>query len=202
MRLKKAQREILLTWIAEGLTSDEVNSRAAIFDPPFNVSRQQVDHYRKTRKVEIEEIKQRDEFSALKSGLAKKEERLYLLKQLADHLAKDLFERSLFWTDMVKGIGRGENYERVEYEEFNANEVAQLRGILDDIAKEVGDRKNSIDVTTKGEKINGDSKDRDRALSALADAIGAIIPGESTVQVSDMGAAEQTTMASSADQSG
>lgn len=153
MRLKKTQKEVLLNWIAEGLTSDEVNSRAAIFDPPFDVSRQQVDHYRKTRGIEIEEIKKRDEFSALTSGLAKKEERLYLLKQLAEHLAKDLFEKSLFWTDMVKGIGKGDDYERVEYEEFNAGEVAQLRGILDDIAKEVGDRKNSIDVTSGGKTI-------------------------------------------------
>jgi hypothetical protein len=39
-----------------------------------------------------------------------------------------------------KGIGSQDNYERVEYEEFNKAEVESLRGVLDDIAREVGDR--------------------------------------------------------------
>ncbi len=58
-----------------------------------------------------------------------------------------------------------------------------------------------VDVTSNGETII-DNVQTDRALSALADAIRAIIPGESTVRVGDMDSAEQTTMASSADQSG
>jgi hypothetical protein len=151
MRLKKAQKEALLAWIAEGLTSDEVNNRASLLDDPFEVSRQQVDHYRKTRKVQISEILQQSEHEALNAGLAKKSDRVSLLKRLAAHLTEDLFERKLFWTDMVKGIGSKEDFERIEYEEFNAAEVAQLRGVLDDIAKEVGDRKAGMDLNHDGE---------------------------------------------------
>jgi hypothetical protein len=153
MRLKKAQKEALLEWIAEGLTSDEVNNRASLLDDPFEVSRQQVDHYRKTRKVQIENILQRSEDHALNTGLAKKAARVDLLKKVAAHLTEDLFKRKLFWTDMVKGIGSKEDFERIEYEEFNAAEVAQLRGALDDIAKEVGDRQNRTDITSGGEPI-------------------------------------------------
>lgn len=153
MRLKKAQKLALLEWIAEGLTSDEVNKRAEVFEPPFDVSRQQVDHYRKTRGIEIEEIQKQAEYRALNTGLAIKSRRVELLKNLAEHLTSDLFKKDLFWTDMVKGIGKGEDFQVIEYEEFNAGEVAQLRGILDDIAKEMGDRKGNIDITSGGKAI-------------------------------------------------
>lgn len=154
MRLKKAQKEILLEWIAEGLTSAEVNARAADFDDPFEVSRQQVDHYRRTREIDIQEIIKTDEFAALNEGLSKKSERVKLLKRVAQRLTEDLLERDLVWVDMVKGIGSKEDFQVIEYEEFNAGEVAQLRGVLDDIAKELGDRKNAVDLTSKGESIN------------------------------------------------
>lgn len=153
MRLKKVQKEALLGWIAEGLTSDEVNNRASLLEDPFEVSRQQVDHYRKTRKLQIEEILKQSEYAALNVGLAKKATRVELLKKIANHLTEDLFERKLFWTDMVKGIGSKDDFERIEYEEFNAAEVAQLRGVLDDIAKEIGERQNRTDITSGGEPI-------------------------------------------------
>lgn len=143
----------MLEWIAEGLTSDEVNNRAELFEHPFSVSRQQVDHYRRTRGIDIEEIQKQAEFDALNTGLSKKSERVALLKRLAKHLTQDLFEKQLFWTDMVKGIGKGDDFQVIEYEEFNNGEVAQLRGVLDDIAKEVGDRKNNIALDPDGEIV-------------------------------------------------
>lgn len=159
MRLKKAQREALLAWIAEGLTSEEVNKRASTFEDPFDVSRQQVDFYRKTRGVIIEELSKQAEFSALNTGLAKKADRVALLKRLAEHLTLDLFEKDLFWCDMVKGIGKGDDFQVVEYEEFNASEVQQLRGLLEDIAKEVGERQGKLDITSKGKRIVVDLTD-------------------------------------------
>jgi hypothetical protein len=51
------------------------------------------------------------------------------LQQLAALMEKDLFGGFL-WV--------------VDYEEFNTAEVQQYRGVLDDIAKEVGDRKQSV----------------------------------------------------------
>ena len=139
MRLKKAQKEAVIKWIAEGLKSDEINARAAEFIPPFAVSRPQVAYYRKTREVEIEALVRAGEQDALSEGLAVKAERIKKLKQLAALMEKDLFGGFL-WLDQVKGVGSGDIATLVDYEEFNKAEVDAYRGILEDIAKEMGHR--------------------------------------------------------------
>jgi hypothetical protein len=141
MKLKKAQREAVLAWIAEGLESDEINARAAKFKPKFKVTRQQVDHYRKSRKVDIKEIQSSGEFGALTSGLAVRENRVKLLSELADLLKDDIFRLEKLWLENAKSVGM----ERFNYLEFNASEVAQLRGVLDDIAQEVGERGKTLE---------------------------------------------------------
>jgi hypothetical protein len=138
-KLEKAQKSALLGWVAEGLETSEINKRAAAFEPPFRVSPAQVDYYRKTRKVNLQEIAQSGEYDALKTGLALKEERVKRLTLLAALMEEDLFN-GVLWTSDVKMIGTGEFQERVEFEEFNASEVQQYRGVLDDIAKEVSGR--------------------------------------------------------------
>lgn len=156
MRLKKAQREALLKWIAEGLESDEINKRAAKFKPPFKVLRSQVVWYRKTRGVKLEEIQEAGEASALTTGLALKENRVATLQKLANRLLEDLFgegDENKLWLTMVKGIGSYDNYERVEYQEFNRSEIESLRGILDDIASEVGERIRKTDLTSGGKPL-------------------------------------------------
>lgn len=153
MRLKKAQKEELLKLIAAGLESDEINARAAEFKSPFEVSRQQVDFYRKTRKVNIEEIAEQAEFAALQTGLAQKAERVRKLKDLAALLEADLFDNDLLWTEEVKGVGSGTIAEIVDYLEFNRSEVDAYRGLLDDIAKEVGDRVQRQDITSGGKTL-------------------------------------------------
>lgn len=148
MRLRKTQKEALLSWIAEGLQTDEINSRAASFDPPFNVSRQQVDFYRDRRGIEVAALREAGEYDALKAGLALKAERVKRLQQLAALMERDLFGGFL-WTEQVKMIGSGPFAKEVDYEEFNTAEVQQYRGVLDDIAKEMGDRKSVAEVSGK-----------------------------------------------------
>ena len=192
MRLRKAQKTVLAEWIAEGLTSDEINLRAADFDDPFDVSRQQVDWYRKKYAVDIEELRSKAEFEALNTGLAKTSDRVKLLKRIAEKLEKDLFEDDLFWTDEVKGVGSGPIAQIVDYEEFNSAEVAQLRGVLDDIAKETGGRVQKIDQKTEhsGEVTLIDNDKYDRAISGLADAVGEILSGETSEPDGAVGSAE------------
>ena len=140
----------MLQWVAEGLQSDEINERAAVFNPPFTIGRATITHYRKTRKTDIETIIAQDEHDALSSGLALRAERVKKLKALALRLERDLFtdvEDDYVWTDQVKSIGSGGTYEIVEYEEFNKAEIDAYRGLLDDIAKEMGDRKTQADIT-------------------------------------------------------
>ena len=153
MRLKKRQKEIALKWVAEGLDTAEINQRASLFDEPFDVSRQQVDYYRKSRKTDMKEMRQLDENKALNEGLAIKAVRVEKLKALAERLYSDLMDDGLTWTEEVKGIGSGPIAEIVEYLEFNRSEIDAYRGLLDDIAREIGDRSQKHEVTGK----DGDS---------------------------------------------
>ena len=149
MRLEKSQRDAVLKWAAEGLETPAVNARAATFEPPFSVSRAQVDYYRKTRKVNLKEIAASSEYDALTTGLAVKAERVNRLQLLAALMEEDLFG-GVLWTQDVKMIGTGDAQERIEFEEFNTAEVAQDRGVLDDIAKEVGHRQQKTELTGEG----------------------------------------------------
>lgn len=142
--LRKAQKEALLAWVAEGLETDEINARAAAFRPPFQVKRANVANYRRRRNADLEAIRNAGEMDALTEGLALKDERVRKLAQLASLLEADLFGGFL-WTEQVKSIGSGTEQQTVDYEEFNASEVREYRGVLDDIAKEVGHRKQSLD---------------------------------------------------------
>jgi hypothetical protein len=144
MRLKKTQKEALLKWIAEGLRSDEINERAGEFIPPFSVYPQHVDYYRRTRQADIEILSRAGEQDALSEGLALKSQRVKRLKQLAGLMEKDLFGGFL-WLDQVKGVGSGEIAQIVDYEEFNKGEVDAYRGVLDDIAKELGGRSQRVE---------------------------------------------------------
>jgi len=146
MRLRKAQKEAVLKWIAEGARTDEINAKAKDFKPPFHVDRQQVDYYRKTRRVDLLAIKKVSEEKALIEGFALKEHRVYKLSILAALFEKDLFGGFL-WVEDVKGVGTGDAAEVVDFERFNSAEVMQYRGVLDDIAKEVGGRKVDIDAS-------------------------------------------------------
>lgn len=145
MRLKKAQKEAVLAWVAEGLESDEINERAAKFQPPFSVLRSQVAHYRASRAVELVAMTRSGEYAALSEGLALREERVGRLQKLAALMEKDLFGGFL-WLDDVKTVGGGPLAEIVDFEKFNAAEIDAYRGILDDIAKEVGQRSVKIEV--------------------------------------------------------
>jgi len=149
MRLRKGQKEAVLRWIAEGLKSDEINERAAEFIPPFVVSRRQVTYYRKSRNADIDAIIKAGEQDALSEGLALVSERVRKLKQLAALLERDLMGGFL-WLEQVKGVGSGDAATIVEYEEFNKAEIDAYRGILDDIAKELGARSQKHEVTGAG----------------------------------------------------
>ena len=140
----------MLTWIAEGLKTDEINKRAAKFKPRFKVSTRLATHYRKTRGVKLEEIQDEGETDALKTGFALKENRVAALQKLADVMLAELTREgdNRLWLTQVKGIGGYENYERIEYKEFNKAEVDALRGVLDDMATEMGHRIRRTDLTS------------------------------------------------------
>jgi hypothetical protein len=167
-RLQKKQREALIGWISEGLETDEINKHSAKFKPKFKVSRSLVEHYRRSRNVDIKKIILSGQLKALKEGLAQKAARVRLLQEMADKMMDDLLVGKLLWTDQVKGIGGQENYERIDYKEFNTGEVQQLRGVLDDIAKELGDRGPDVYVENNNFfDIESWKKEREKRLKAV-----------------------------------
>src|ERR1044072_7229741 len=152
MRLNKKQKEHLLALVAEGLQSDEINARAAKFTPPFEVARQQVDFYRASRGVALEEIKAESESDALRAGFAVKERRGrggrrkharrpprppalragFAVKERRVEVLSEIAER--IYADLQGGIREGDAFA------FKEAEVKQLRGLFDDLAKESGAR--------------------------------------------------------------
>lgn len=82
----------------------------------------------------------------LESGLALDYERVQELKVLADFLIEQMNQQdeagnyANVWLPDVKQIGGGNNAERVDIVRFNAAIIDQLRGVLDDLAKETGGR--------------------------------------------------------------
>ena len=89
--------------------------------------------------------------AVLADGLAQDYERVELLKKLAAYLVGEVLRRDesgehrRVWLRDVKQIGSGDGAERVDVERFNAELIGQLRGVLDDLAKETGGRKQRVE---------------------------------------------------------
>lgn len=113
-----------------------------------------------------EERKNAEREREFSEGIALDFERVRKLKRLADFLEAQIYEQieerisalvmgedgelerqivmqprhERLWVKDVKGIGRGEDFERVEIVRFNQALLAEFRATLDDIAKETGGR--------------------------------------------------------------
>jgi hypothetical protein len=87
--------------------------------------------------------------SIMEDGYALVHERVKSLQELAKTLFEELQDPTKRWCKDVKQIGSGESAEKVDIERFNAAEVDQFRGLLDDIAKELGERKVKQEITGK-----------------------------------------------------
>jgi len=124
VQLNKKQKEFVLKLAAEGLESDEINRRAAKSKEPFSVSRQQVDFYRKSRGHVIDTLKKTGELDALCAGLSLKDARVAILQEVTDKLLR-----------RVRAS-----------DDFDEPTFRQLRGLLNDIAKETGGRKTKVEV--------------------------------------------------------
>lgn len=85
----------------------------------------------------------------LETGLALDYERVDALKGLARKLLDEV-DAGRLWLPDVKAIGSGENAERVDIERFNGSLVEQLRGALDDLAKEKGERVKKLEHSGPG----------------------------------------------------
>lgn len=113
-----------------------------------------------------EERKNAEREREFNEGIALDFERVRKLKRLAEFLETQIYEQieerisalvmdengelerqavmqqryGRLWVKDVKGIGRGEDFERVEIVRFNQALLAEFRAALDDISKETGGR--------------------------------------------------------------
>lgn len=126
--------------------------------------------------AECEQAKNARRREIMESGLALDYERVETLKRIAALLegeiekraevegldgepAKDKNgnpiegERYRVWLPDVKQIGSGDYAERVDIERYNSAIFGDLRGVLDDLAKETGGRIARQDITSGGKKL-------------------------------------------------
>jgi len=103
--------------------------------------------------AELERRKNERRQEIMESGLALDFERTDELKRLAHFLIDQIYEQGEngvyhnVWLPDVKQIGSGKDAERVDIERFNAAIMSELRGVLDDLAKETGGRKQKHEMT-------------------------------------------------------
>jgi hypothetical protein len=97
--------------------------------------------------AEKEEAARAYRAAIMEEGFALDMERVAALKELAAKLQKEIGVPSQVWLKDVKQIGAGDKAERVDIVRFNAPLIDRFRGTLDDIAKEVGGRKQKVEHT-------------------------------------------------------
>lgn len=136
-KLSSTQREQLLTWLAADYTSDVIlhwmaQQRTDLEHPePWpELTKQALSYYRTRNEPTVSKLRSERHAAALDNGLALKAERIQRLKEHADALEIikwDHDEKGRLW-----------------------NEKA-WREVLDDIAKEMGHRRQGVDVTLERE---------------------------------------------------
>lgn len=146
----------------------------------------------------------------MESGFALDYERVAALKRLAALLLNEIDytdgdDRPKVWLPDVKQIGAGETAERVDIVRFNSPLIEQLRGTLDDLAKEVGGRVTKQEHSGPGGgaipiKHEYDDQQYDRAITTLSDALGSLLRPASGQPDSPMDTPEQAAMDGAADQ--
>lgn len=101
---------------------------------------------------DINREKAQEEYEArrrelMEKGLSQTHERLARLNEIFDRLYEDFQNDDNVWLPDVKGIGKGDNFERIDLVRFNAGLISELRSTLDDIAAEVGGRVKRTELT-------------------------------------------------------
>ena len=129
MRLTDDQKLLIQEWVAAGHSNREIIRLAAEHDPPFEVKGANISkNFRKPVQEKVREIREEKAEDAVRSGLAAKEERIRMLEKTAEYLFERIDKIPLMQLQTVPAY------------------VNAMRGCLDDIAKELGQRNTKVDV--------------------------------------------------------
>ena len=155
-RLTKQQRNLIMMWLAAGFTARETAAKAE--EQGIIVSYQTVAKYKPKIIPQIADIVEQKETSALKQGIAIKENRV---QKLADMEA-------LMYDSICQRVKSGYSVDAL---------IREWRGLLDDVAKEMGDRRN---VNNNTINVNNTINIVERANALLEKTYGETIDGSCT----------------------
>lgn len=130
MALTKDQKDLVTKWVAAGLKDREIVRLAKEQTPPFHISQQSISKtYRKKvdRGIQRAAAQKRDD-QVLRDGLAAKEGRIRMLEDMANYMFQQAKAIPVSRANQLPGY------------------VNAMRGCLDDIAKELGQRSSKVDV--------------------------------------------------------
>jgi phage terminase large subunit len=143
--LTTSQRDFVIAEIAAGSTAREITNLAASRKhDSFVINDKQIAYYRMESGIRIAEIRKQREDAAINTGLAVKANRIQGLLNLARLLEDDIYQNNKLWLTRLRQYGSGRDIQFFEEEEFNEPEVRQIRGLYEDIAKEMGARQREI----------------------------------------------------------
>ena len=110
--------------------------------------------YDKSGEAQARKAYEARRLAILSTGFALEHERVALLDDLAAQLDAYRQIEDRLWITETKQIGFGKDAQMIENVTFNAPLVKELRGTLDDLAKELGQRTKRTEVTgTDGNPI-------------------------------------------------
>lgn len=140
-------KPLIIGWSVGGVGPSEIVTR--LKGQKINVTRQAVHGFLKRHGVEIQALGARVQEQVAVHAITSKEERIRRLDSLWDDMNEIRQSRGLMARDVkVYGTGRERTVEEIE--RFDAALVKEMRGVLGDVAEEMGDRtKIAIDARTQ-----------------------------------------------------
>jgi len=140
-KLNADQKNLIIQWILEGLSDQQIAKRANEQNH-FKITAKTINYYRYKDVVtkKKEQITEKRIEKAMLSGLVKREKRINEIEKIFEDMKK-IVEKDGYWIDESKTI-LTQNYETTETKRtFNYQLPKIMLQCLDDIAKEMGERK-------------------------------------------------------------
>lgn len=158
LELTDGQRAFVRTHIASGVHKySPMRALCLAHDPPFDISYPQFKRIRFAAGVKIAKLREEGAETALKKGLALKAARVAKLKALVTRHLNLMEDRAEEMEEEVAGGDTGlmtrDYKDGLPVYKYDAAFIRELRGLFDDIAKEVGDRQQKMDVTSNGKSL-------------------------------------------------
>lgn len=150
MGVGRSLRTLLSSWVEQGQTSTPTSNFSTLSEWSRRYGwGKRAESY----DAEIDQKKTDHANEVMQSGLALAHNRVDELKDLAKFLKGEISDIDKVWLPDVKQIGAGKSAERVDIVRFNAALIKEYRETLDDLAREVGGRRGTLDIEAKIESL-------------------------------------------------